>query len=75
VAEFCRQEGVRVLDLTPVFRQRATAGEQLYFRFDRHWNVRGNQLVAETILTYLRMEGLIPSRVVAGNQSVGRERN
>lgn len=42
------------LDLTPVFRTRAAAGEQLFFSEDGHPNAAGYALIAETVGAYLR---------------------
>ena len=42
------------LDLVPVFRTRAAAGEQLFFREDGHPNAAGYALIAETVGAHLR---------------------
>jgi hypothetical protein len=46
-------EGIDCLDLTPAFRRRAMAGDQLYFEADGHPNRLGYRLIAEEILAYL----------------------
>jgi len=41
------------LDLRPVFRQHAEAGEQLYFAADGHPNKQGYRLIAQEIIAHL----------------------
>lgn len=53
VKAWCQANGVRYLDLTPVFAAHAAQGEQLYYRFDAHWNEAGHELAAQTIRQYL----------------------
>ena len=61
VRTFCKDNGIRVLDLAPAFRERARPGRQLYFYGDGHWNPEGNQFAAETIAEFLEAEGLRPA--------------
>lgn len=49
VREFCESRGIEVLDMTPIFRGRAPAGEQLYFRCDSHMKANAHRLVAEAL--------------------------
>jgi hypothetical protein len=49
-----RQRHIAYVNLTPLFRERALAKEQLFFEVDGHPNVRGYALIAEAVLTYLR---------------------
>lgn len=58
VADFCRQQGVQVLDLSGPIRERANRGEQLFFRFDGHFNRLGNIAVADAVFDFLTIEGL-----------------
>jgi hypothetical protein len=53
VKAWCQAQGIATLDLTPVFQEHAAQGEQLYFRFDAHWNNAGHTLAAQTIQQYL----------------------
>lgn len=53
VKAWCQANGVRFLDLTPAFAKHAAQGEQLYYRFDAHWNEAGHELAAQTIRQYL----------------------
>jgi len=46
--------GIGILDLTPIFRQRAEAGEKLFFEVDGHPNARGYALIAELVLSHLK---------------------
>jgi lysophospholipase L1-like esterase len=46
--------GIAHLDLTPAFRLRAAAGEQLFFEADGHPNAVGYALIAEGVLSYLK---------------------
>jgi hypothetical protein len=47
------ESGIGYLDLTPLFRARAEAGEKLFFEVDGHPNTRGYALIAEGIGSYL----------------------
>jgi hypothetical protein len=42
------------LDVTPLLRERAAAGERLFFEFDGHPNRRGYEVIAEAVVGYLR---------------------
>ncbi len=53
VKAWCQAQGIAALDLTPVFQAHAAQGEQLYFRFDAHWNEAGHALAAQAIQQYL----------------------
>ena len=46
------------LDLGPPFRQRAAAGERLFFEADNHPNRRGYRLIAQEVLAYLNREAI-----------------
>jgi hypothetical protein len=59
VAEFCRRHGIATVDLTDALRDRARAGEQLYFSMDAHWNPRGNAVVADALFDALRGQGVL----------------
>jgi len=49
VREFCESRGIEVVDMTPVFRQKALEGEQLFFEYDTHINALGHRTIAETL--------------------------
>jgi SGNH hydrolase-like domain, acetyltransferase AlgX len=46
--------GIEYLDLSPGYRERAKAGEQLFFEADGHPNQRGYALSGELVLNHLR---------------------
>jgi lysophospholipase L1-like esterase len=48
--DFCEREGIDVVDVLPVFRERTERGEVLYVPEDTHWNEAGNRLAAEELL-------------------------
>jgi hypothetical protein len=50
------KEGISCLDLTPSFRRRAMAGDQLFFAVDGHPNELGHRLIAEEILARLQAD-------------------
>ena len=47
------QRGVESLDLTPVFRQWAVAGEPLFFTAHRYPNAQGHALIAQEVVRHL----------------------
>jgi hypothetical protein len=48
------RRGIAYLDLGPHFRQRAAAGETLFWEVDGHPNARGYALIAEVVLAHLQ---------------------
>jgi hypothetical protein len=48
------KRGIAYLDLGPHFRQRAAAGETLFWEVDGHANARGYALIAEVVLVHLQ---------------------
>ncbi len=51
LADFAAQHHLLFLDLTTTFQE--TAGAELYYLFDTHWNQLGHNLAAQTIYEYL----------------------
>ena len=51
--QFCRENKITWIDLTPFFREEANRNKQLYFRLDGHWNAEGHRLAARAIYDYL----------------------
>lgn len=49
IREFCESRGIEVVDTTPLFRQKALEGKQLYFEYDSHINALGHRLIAEAL--------------------------
>ncbi len=50
------QLGITYLDLVPLFRTRAQAGERLFFENDGHPNAAGYKLIAEQVAAYLQSQ-------------------
>jgi lysophospholipase L1-like esterase len=51
--------GIEYLDLGPAFRQRAAAGEQLFFSVDRHPNAAGSALIAQLVSDHIRQNSTL----------------
>jgi hypothetical protein len=47
--DLCRREGIPVLDLGPVFRERAARGESMFQGVDGHWGPAGQRVAAGAI--------------------------
>jgi hypothetical protein len=55
--EFCGEEGIPFLSLEPLFRQHLRDhGGRLHWRYDGHWNPRGNDLAARYIAEFILSE-------------------
>jgi hypothetical protein len=54
LGEALAESGIPYLDLSPVFRQRAAAGEKLFFEADGHPNERGYALIADSVFSHLK---------------------
>jgi hypothetical protein len=53
--EFCSGERIPFLSLEPLFRQHSREhGEPLHWRYDGHWNPRGNDLAARYVAEFVR---------------------
>jgi hypothetical protein len=48
IGAFCRDKGIRLLDLLEPLRQ-AEAGGRTYHLLDTHWNARGNRIAGEAL--------------------------
>lgn len=57
-AEWCRKHDIDVIDMLPILRARAAAGEHPYFPRDGHFREEGNALLAEILVEHLRRLGL-----------------
>ena len=44
-----REQGIRLVNLLPHFKELARQGKVLYYPFDTHWNIAGRQAAAEVI--------------------------
>ena len=67
LADFAAEHSISYLDLTQTFQEEASAGVELYYPFDTHWNQLGHDLAAETISEY--MEEMLPD---ASRKSLGQ---
>ncbi|MGE0641530.1 MAG: hypothetical protein AB7G12_10915 [Thermoanaerobaculia bacterium] len=66
LTERLERAGVAVWDPLPTLRERARAGETLYFPTDTHWNPRGMEIVARGVAAFLRAGDFLPERPPAG---------
>ncbi|MCI0731148.1 MAG: hypothetical protein L0332_31095 [Chloroflexi bacterium] len=53
LADFAAEHNMLYLDLTSTFQEEAGAGAELYYPFDTHWNQRGHDLAAQTMVQYI----------------------
>jgi len=53
LADFAAENNIRFLDLTPIFKEEAGKGAELYYSYDTHWNQLGHDLAAESINKYI----------------------
>lgn len=53
LADFAAEQKIFYLDLTSTFQEAAAEGEELYYRFDTHWNQKGHDLAAGVISKYI----------------------
>jgi len=58
LTRFCRNTGIPVLDLLPVFQEHNQA-EGHFFKADIHWTGEGHKLAAQEIFKYLKGHGLV----------------
>ncbi len=58
ISGYCRQLGLRCLDLLPAFQEQGRAAT-LYALRDTHWNEAGNRLAAEVVFNYLQEQNLL----------------
>jgi len=55
--DFAQQNDLKMLDLLPSLLQASHKGDRLYNQYEQHWTARGNTIIAETILAYLKEYG------------------
>jgi hypothetical protein len=53
VARICRELGVPLLALEPLFREETAKGRQLHYKYDGHWNAEGNDQAAQYMARFL----------------------
>ena len=56
--EFCTEEGLTFLDLTPELQSALRSGHNVYFPDDSHWNAAGHETAARALARLLRAETL-----------------
>ena len=56
--EFCAEEGITFLDLTAELQSELSAGHNVYFPDDSHWNAAGHETAAAALARRLRAESL-----------------
>jgi hypothetical protein len=54
--ELLRERGWELIDLQPLFAERAARGERLYFEVDGHPDELGNRLIAAAVLAWIAAE-------------------
>jgi hypothetical protein len=54
LGDWARDNGVELLNLTPIFWQESIARGETYHYADPHWNQVGNQIAANAIADYMR---------------------
>ena len=54
--EFCAEEGITFLDLTADLQSTLSAGHNVYFPDDSHWNAAGHETAAAALARLLRAE-------------------
>lgn len=60
ITRFCRDNGIRVCDLTDPLRQEALRGTQLYHQISGHWNDAGGAAAARAVRACLAEYGVAP---------------
>jgi hypothetical protein len=56
--EFCAEEGITFLDLTAELQSTLSAGHNVYFPDDSHWNALGHETAAKALARLLRAQSL-----------------
>ena len=56
--EFCAAEGITLLDLTADLEATLSAGHNVYFPDDSHWNATGHEIAAAALARLLRAQSL-----------------
>jgi hypothetical protein len=54
ITALCRDNGIRMISLTPKFESLAKEGKFLYYPFDSHWNSEGREAAARYVAEEIR---------------------
>lgn len=57
---FCAAESIPFLSATPALEAQAARGELGYLATDTHWQTKGQAVVLEPLLAFLREQGVLP---------------
>lgn len=63
MSEWSKSNRVPFLDLTPALRERAAAGQLVYFTDDGHWNQKGHAVAADAIANFITGQGWLTKKV------------
>lgn len=62
VMELVQKHDIKSIDLLPVFASNPDPVSLYNFRSDAHYTTQGNALVAQSVLHYIKSNGLLPSK-------------
>jgi hypothetical protein len=56
---FAAENNILMFDLLPILQSESNKGKVLYYRYEQHWTIEGNHLVAEQLIDFLKSKSLI----------------
>jgi len=56
---FAQKNNLNMIDLLPPLQKETQRGEKMYNVEEQHWTAKGNKVVADTLLNYLKSSGFI----------------
>jgi hypothetical protein len=63
VVQWCKENAIPCIRLSPLFVEQARRGESLHFMYDGHWNAKGHALAARTVAASLEQAGLLETEL------------
>jgi hypothetical protein len=54
VSTLAERLGIHFVNITPAMQDAAAQGEELWFTYDTHWNLRGHEIAGQVIADYIR---------------------
>ncbi len=57
--KFAEMNNLMMLDLFPILRKESKKNKKLYHAVEQHWTKEGNQVVAMSLMQYLKAKALI----------------